>query len=353
VNPEQLIAESLAKLGDSVAILAHHYQHDDVIRHAHIVGDSLELARRQADLAATSIVFCGVSFMAESAAILAAPGQAVYAPAPEADCVMARQAPALLVERVLAKLNRERRVIPLAYVNTSAAVKAACGRYGGSVCTSANAPLMLRWALERGDSVLFLPDRNLAVNTARQLRLHPDEMHMLDIRAGGERIDMPTANQARLLIWPGCCAIHQRFQPGHVEAARRMWPGARVLAHPECPPLVVQACDGAGSTSYLIKETRNAPDGSTLVIGTEINLVKRLARPHAGRVAVHPLEPSACSNMGKTTEERLALLLDQLVQGTATPQTVPESLATPARLALRRMLDACATPTCDNPGQTK
>lgn len=326
------------RLGDALCILAHHYQADDVVRHADITGDSLELARRIDGLKAEHIVFCGVHFMAETAAILARPEQKVHIPDIDASCVMAEMAPSCLVETVLRRLNSGgRRIIPLTYVNSSAAVKAVCGHFGGSVCTSANAPVMLRWALEQGDGVLFLPDANLGRNTARILGLDEAQIKRLDVRGQGKFIT-PPPEHTRLLLWPGLCAIHAKFHSEHVEKVRADHPQALILVHPECDPDIVALADGAGSTSYLIKEVAAAPAGSTIFVGTECNLVNRLRQNHPDK-NVLPLRRVLCSNMAKITEDKLRATLLDLDR--ATPVQVDEITAAPARLALERMLAAC------------
>ncbi|WP_417292066.1 quinolinate synthase NadA, partial [Desulfovibrio porci] len=202
------------QLGARVRIMGHHYQSDAVVAHCDITGDSLELARRVPDVDAEHIVFCGVFFMGESAALLAKPGQAVHLPAPDADCMMSLMTPAGLARRVLEQLTATgRRVVPLAYVNTTLALKAVVGEYGGAVCTSANAETMLRWALDQGDGVLFLPDKHLGRNTAGKLGLTPDEQHILRLNGHG-LIDAERQPRDRpLLLWPGCCAIHARLRP--------------------------------------------------------------------------------------------------------------------------------------------
>ena len=326
-------------MGEHLAILGHHYQSDAVIRHCDLRGDSLELARRIEDLDAEHIVFCGVSFMGESAAILTAPGQHVHMPAPDASCTMAQMAQAPTLERILGELNAEgRRVLPLAYVNTSLAIKAVVGRFGGAVCTSANAQLMLSWALARADAVLFLPDRNLAANTADALDIPEAERHVLDIRGRGRRLDRTAAHAARLLVWPGCCSIHHTMCAEDVARARAEHPGCTVAVHPECRPEVVRAADGAGSTTFLIAVAEDTAPGETLVIGTEINLVRRLAALYPDKTIV-PLRVSACGNMAKVTEAKLAETLENLEN--AEPVRVDPALAAPARDALTRMLEAC------------
>ena len=344
MNPTQAIAAAREKLGRDLTVLGHHYQGDDVLNNTDKRGDSLELARAIPGLASRYIAFCGVYFMAESAAILATGEQGVHTPRPDAKCVMAEMAPALLAERVFERLARTgRRIVPLTYVNSSAAVKALCGRHGGSVCTSANAPTMLEWALEQGDGVLFLPDKNLALNTANALDVPPDKRLLLDVRRGGDNLDPEAARKADLLVWPGCCATHFRFKVGHVEAARQAHPGCKIVVHPECMPEVVRASDGAGSTTYLINYVRQAPEGATVVVGTELNLVKRLAAEYAPGKTVLPLAESTCSNMAKTDAAALAALLAKLVSPTPPdPVRVPSAIADPASQALATMLDVCA-----------
>ncbi len=343
-SPTQAIEAARRRLGGRLAILAHHYQHDHVVRHADHVGDSLELSRKIADLSAEYIVFCGVYFMAETAAILAAPGQKVLIPDATAKCVMSEMAPAWLAERVVRKLKDAGcEVIPLTYVNSSARVKALCGRLDGSVCTSANAETMLAWARGPGRGVLFLPDRMLGSNTCDRLGIPPEKRLILDIRRQGTLIDPVAATHAEVLLWPGRCVIHTRFTADHVRAARAAHPGALVAVHPECPPETVRAADAAGSTSFLIRFVREAPAGSTIYIGTEENLVLRLAARYAGEKTVIPLLSSRCSNMGKITEEKLAALVADLEN--ATPVVVPRDIREPAKLAVDRMLAACARRT--------
>ena len=337
------IARIKEELGGKACILGHHYMAQDVIDHCHLTGDSLELARRIEEIHAPHIVFCGVCFMAEAAALLARPGQKVYLAAGEADCVMARMAPASLLERVLMRLcEKGRRVMPLAYANTSLAVKAVVGRFGGATCTSANADAMLRWALDQGGQVLFLPDQHLGRNTAKSLGLAEADWHTLDIRAQGANMDLAAVHKAKLLLWPGSCAIHARFRPERIEAARRAHPACRIAVHPECRPETVDAADAAGSTSFLIQYVADSQAGSTLLIGTELSLVERMAREQAGRCTVLPLARSLCSNMALTTRQRLLDCLRGIQAGTARPLKVPPEDAAPARESLQRMLQACS-----------
>jgi quinolinate synthase len=226
------------------------------------------------------------------------------------------------------------------------AVKAVCGRYGGAVCTSANAKEMLKWALSQGDGVLFIPDKNLAQNTAQNIGLSPDAWHIIDISGQGrilrEEPEAMLAAKARLCIWPGCCAIHARFKPAQVLEARRSHSGCTVLVHPECSPEVADLADFVGSTSTMIKTVNNAPKGSVLIVGTEWHLVNRLALRHAEHKTVLPLAKSICSDMTKTTEEKLLGTLQNIVNGTAEPITVDREEAALAQKTLQTMLDVCA-----------
>ncbi|TIH12127.1 quinolinate synthase NadA [Marinifilum sp. JC120] len=335
-----IIAEQKKKYGKRLAILGHHYQSDEIIKHTDLKGDSLELARQIEKLEAEYIVFCGVHFMAESAAIVRREDQKVYIPDASAGCVMANMAPAWLVDKVLTRLINEtgRKIIPLAYVNTPAAVKTVCGKHGGTVCTSANAEKMLRWAQEQGEAVLFLPDKNLALNTADTLGITADKRMILNIRSQGTQFDVEETKDKELLIWPGLCAIHQRFKLAQIESFRAEYPDCKVVVHPECPPELVKASDGAGSTSYLIKYVNEAPAGTTIVVGTETNLVNRLKDMFPEK-NILPLGISFCSNMAKITEKNLAGLLQNLE--TTPYEDVSDDIREPARLALERMLNAC------------
>ena len=329
------------KLGSRLVILGHHYQHDEVITHTDYQGDSLELARKIPHLDAEYIVFCGVDFMAETAAILAQKSQKVLLPEHSASCVMAKMAPAPLVETVFKKLSQTgQKVIPLAYVNSSAAIKALCGKYGGSVCTSANAKTMLNWALEQGDQVLFLPDSHLALNTGHQLGLDNSELQILDIRKNGKNLQPTDLIQKKMLIWPGVCAVHARFKSAQIEVIRNKDPQAKIIVHPECHPDLVQMADATGSTSFIIKYVQEAPQDSRIYIGTECNLVKRLTKRYLGAKHIYPLHESFCSNMGKTNQAKLAALLQSLER--AEPITVPADIREKSAIALNTMLEVCS-----------
>ncbi|OBQ46652.1 quinolinate synthase NadA [Halodesulfovibrio spirochaetisodalis] len=331
------------KLGDDLIIMGHHYQNDAVIRHVDLTGDSLELARKVTTVDAKHIVFCGVYFMGESAALLAREGQHVYLPEDDANCVMSQMAPYVLVDKVLTRIKESgRNIVPLTYVNSSVAVKAVCGKHGGSVCTSANAEKMVRWAMERGDSVLFLPDKNLARNTAKTIGIPEEKWHILNIRGDGSQIDMEAVKQAELIMWPGCCAIHARFNERQIASARAKYPDVKIVIHPEAAPDVIDQADAAGSTSFIIKYVEAAPEGSNIAIGTELNLVERLAEKYEGSKNIFPLLESTCSHMALVTEPKLLNTLEAIADGTAKPVTIPEGLVEDAKIALERMLIACA-----------
>lgn len=331
-------------LGISLTIMGHHYQNNRIVAHCDIRGDSLALAKQIPDIASEHIVLCGVFFMGESAALMARPGQHVYLPEPEADCTMARMITGELLERVLHKIARTgRKPIPLAYVNTSLDVKAMVGRYGGAVCTSSNAGTMLDWALRQGRGVIFVPDKNLGYNTGRHLGLPDTAVHILDIRQKGEAVDLDAAARADLLLWPGLCSIHTRFNTAQVEAARAAHPGCKVVVHPECTPEVVAKADATGSTAFIIDYVHNLPDTCSVAVGTEINQVLRLAASQANRqVTIFPLCPSACCNMASVTPAKLESLLLGIKDGTARPVEIPQNAIEPARLTLTRMFEVCA-----------
>ena len=337
------IEELRKQLGSRITILGHHYQDDSVIKHVDLRGDSLELARKVEDIDSEHIVFCGVYFMAESAALLARPGQKVHLPEMSANCVMAQMAPAALAETILEKCNSGgRKVIPLAYVNSSVAIKGITGKFGGAVCTSANATPMMEWALRQGDAVLFLPDKNLGWNTADLLGIPEAERHILNIRANGGEMDMDAVNAARLILWPGCCAIHARFNTRQIASRRAEHPKGRVVVHPECSPAVVAGADAAGSTSYIIEYVEQAQKGDTVIVGTEINLVERLAEQYKNTFTIVPLLESECSHMDRTKPAHLLMALESIADPDAgwpsCAVAVDQAIKADATASLARML---------------
>ncbi len=325
-------------LGRRLLVLGHHYQRSSVLRHADEVGDSLELARKAASRPeAERIVFCGVRFMAESADILSGPSQTVYMPEVLAGCPMARMARLGDVERAWADLTSRRDDwLPVVYVNSSADIKAFCGERGGSACTSGNAAGVFRWALAQGRRIFFLPDEHLGFNTGHDLGLRDEEMALYDPAAPGGGLSDAAVARSRVVVWKGFCIVHLAFTLEQVAAVKRLHPTARIIVHPESPKDVVRAADEHGATSKIIDYVATAPRGSTIVIGTELNLVERLAERYRGEKTVLALAPSVCANMAKTNEQNLRDLLR------AWPEEqevhVPDRIAVPARKSLLTML---------------
>ncbi len=353
--PEDLaawIGAAKAQLGDRVLILGHHYQRDDVMRWADARGDSFGLSRIAAGRRdAEFVVFCGVHFMAESADVLTADHQQVLLPDLNAGCSMADMADIDQVEEAWEELGRVtdiERVVPVTYMNSSAALKAFVGRHGGSVCTSSNARAVLTWALDpggaagagRGDKVLFFPDQHLGRNTGYQLGYTAADMALWDPRAELGDLSESEVKSSHLLLWRGHCSVHQRFRPEHVAAFRAEHPDGIVVVHPECAHDVVELADQVGSTDYIINAVAEAPPGSVLGVGTEIHLVKRLDDEDPDRTVVC-LDPLVCpcSTMSRIDPAHLAWILEGLVQGEVRNRiTVDPETAEWAKVALERML---------------
>jgi quinolinate synthase len=334
-----------AKLGDRALILGHHYQRDEVIEFADITGDSFKLARAAADRGDSEyIVFCGVHFMAESADILTSPKQQVILPDLAAGCSMADMAAANQVKdawKIFEKLEIAQRTIPITYMNSSAAIKAFTGENGGSVCTSSNAERAMRWALEKGEKVFFLPDQHLGRNTA-VLRLGfslTDCVVWNPWKANGGLTD-DEIRSAKIILWRGHCSVHGRFTIENVNEMRSRVPGVQILVHPECQYEVVSAADVVGSTESIIKTIENAPQGSSWAIGTELNLVKRLAQDNPEKqITFLDKTVCYCSTMNRIDLPHLVWAMESLVRGKVINQIqVPEKIAKAARVALERML---------------
>jgi quinolinate synthase len=334
-----------AKLGDRALILGHHYQRDEVIEFADITGDSFKLARAAADRGDSEyIVFCGVHFMAESADILTSPKQQVILPDLAAGCSMADMAAANQVKdawKIFEKLGIAQRTIPITYMNSSAAIKAFTGENGGSVCTSSNAERAMRWAFENGEKVFFLPDQHLGRNTA-VLRLGfelTDCVVWNPWKANGGLTD-DEIRSAKIILWRGHCSVHGRFTIENVNEMRNRVPGIQILVHPECQFEVVSAADVVGSTESIIKTIENAPQGSSWAIGTELNLVKRLAQDNPEKqITFLDKTVCYCSTMNRIDLPHLVWAMESLVRGKVINQIqVPEKIAKAARVALERML---------------
>ncbi|MWB98146.1 quinolinate synthase NadA [Agromyces seonyuensis] len=347
------IRAAKATLGDRVVVMGHFYQRDEVVAHADYVGDSFQLANAaKANPQAEAIVFCGVHFMAETADMLSGADQAVILPNLAAGCSMADMADLDSVEECWEQLealygtepDADGRVpvIPVTYMNSSAALKAFCGRHGGIVCTSSNAQTVLEWAFERGQRVLFFPDQHLGRNTAKAMGVPLDLMPMWNPRKPLGGNDADGLVDARVILWHGFCSVHKRFTVDQIERARAEHPGVRVIVHPECPMPVVDAADGAGSTDYIVKAIAAAPAGTTFAIGTEINLVQRLAAEHPEHT-IFCLDPVVCpcSTMYRIHPGYLAWVLEELVAGRVVNRIqVDDATTEHAKVALERMLAA-------------
>lgn len=325
------------ELGSRLLILGHHYQNPTVIRHADVTGDSLELARKAAASQAERIVFCGVHFMAESADILTTPAQTVYMPETAAGCPMANMADDQQVEKAWAFLRRHGDDwLPVVYVNSTARIKAFCGRTGGSACTSSNAAKVFQWVFAQGKKVFFLPDTHLGVNSAHDLGLPDNQVAIYDYQKPDGGLDPATLKDIRVLVWSGYCPIHVNFKVSDVEAARANYPDAKIIVHPESPKEIVRMVDAHGSTSQIIQYVKAAAPGSTIIIGTESQLVRRLADEYKGKVDIKMLKGSFCPNMAKTNEQNLLRVLRDWPDRNIVK--VPASLIPEARLCLERML---------------
>ncbi len=340
------IRDCKAKLGGTLVILGHHYQTDEVLQFADYTGDSLKLSQQAADqTGAEFVVFCGVHFMAESADIVTRPGVRVLLPHLDAGCSMADMADLPQVERAwpfITAAAGNATVIPVTYVNSSAEIKAFCGRHGGVCCTSSNAPVVLDWALSQGDKVLFLPDQHLGRNTLYQMGHPLDHTVLFDPSEPDGGLTEEQVARATGILWDGFCCVHMVFSEEHCRAVRQEDPAIRILVHPECRWEVFHEADLAGSTEFIIRAIDDAPDGSKWAIGTETHLVDRLARRHAGRLEVRNLAPrrSDCRTMGLVDPKHLLWTLQNLVEGQVVNRIhVEDATRGDALVALQRMLD--------------
>ncbi|MFM6981131.1 MAG: quinolinate synthase NadA [Micrococcales bacterium] len=347
------IRAAKANLGDRVVILGHFYQRDEIVQHADYLGDSYQLAvAATKHTEAEAIVFCGVHFMAETADVLSAENQKVILPNLAAGCSMADMADADSVEACWEQLtelygtepNAEGKVpvIPVTYMNSSAALKAFCGRNGGIVCTSSNAETVLKWAFERAERVLFFPDQHLGRNTALALGVNLEEMPLWHARKPLGGSSEQQLQKSKVILWNGFCSVHKRFSVSQIEKARAEFPGVRVIVHPECPMDVVQAADEYGSTDYIRRAVEGATEPSVFAIGTEINMVQRLAAQHPEHT-IFCLDPviCPCSTMYRIHPAYVAWVLEELVAGRTVNQiSVSNDVKANAKIALERMLAA-------------
>jgi quinolinate synthase len=347
---DRRISAAKATLGERLVILGHHYQRDEIIKYADYRGDSFKLAQLAAARPeADYILFCGVHFMAESADILSAEHQKVILPNPTAGCSMADMANIAEVEEcwqmLTDQLGDDAGIIPVTYMNSAANLKAFCGRNGGIVCTSSNAPAVIKWAFSRGKRVLFFPDEHLGRNTGLAYGIREDQMAVWNPKdpMAGENAE-EEIERARIILWKGYCSTHMRFNVQQINKARADYPGIKILVHPECRREVVETADLYGSTEYIIQQIEKAPAGSQWGVATEINLVHRLAQEHPEQF-IFCLDPIVCpcSTMYRIHPAYLAWVLEALVDGQVLNQvTVDAETAHWARVALQRMLALAA-----------
>ncbi|MCC6917361.1 quinolinate synthase NadA [Nitrosomonas sp.] len=335
------------KLGKRAIILAHHYQRADVYRHADLTGDSLRLSYLAAQTDAEFLVFCGVHFMAEVADILSGPEQIAILPDLSAGCSMADMANLAKVERAWRELaevlDPDALVTPVTYINSSADLKAFCGQHGGIVCTSSNAVKILQWAFSRREKVLFFPDQHLGRWSGYKLGLTPEEMPVWDFDEPMGGLTSEQIEKAKILLWKGHCSVHQMFQPQHILRFRNQHPDGLVISHPECSFEVCKASDYVGSTEYIINTIREAKAGTRWLVGTELNLVGRIAGEFKaeGKI-VQFMSPMVCmcSTMARIDPQHLAWSLENLAEGHVVNQIkVPEPQAGLAKQALEKMLE--------------
>src|SRR6188508_688419 len=338
---DRRIAAARAKLGSRLLILGHHYQRDEVIKFADYVGDSFKLSRYCGTRPDAEFnVFCGVHFMAESADILRAPHQKVILPDLAAGCSMADMAASDQLEtawRELADMGVDTTaIVPVTYINSSADVKAFVGAHGGVVCTSTNAAAVMKWAWERGEKIMMLPDQHLGRNTGWKMGVPLDRMVVWDPQEPRGALTPEQVSQATLILWKGHCSVHTRFNVAQIEAFRKKYPGGKVIAHPECTLDVVQAADLSGSTEYIIDAVKKSPAGSVWAVATEIHLVNRLAAQVAPERTVVTLDPFGClcSTMFRVSPNHLLWILEGLLEGKIYNQiVVPDETKRLAKLA--------------------
>ena len=327
------------ELGKELIILTHHYQRKAIVDLGDYRGDSFGLSQKAAtDKDARYIVFCGVHFMAESAAILSQEHQIVQIPDLDAGCWMADMADLIMVEKawndVVGIVGKDS-VTPLVYMNSDAHIKAHCGRNNGAVCTSSNAPDAFVWAFERRGKIFFFPDEHLGRNTGNRMGIAPEEMIVWDPDKPLGGNTEARIKKAKVFLWKGYCLIHTRFTVDHIKKKREEFPDIKIVTHPECTQEVVKESDAVGSTSFIVKYVKEAPAGSTIAIGTEINLIERLAIEYPDKT-IMTLFDSLCPNMYKINLDKLLETLDNI--GMVNVVTIPEEIKHDARIALDNML---------------
>ncbi len=345
---EQISAALVEKqvLGNELIMLAHHYQRDSIVNISDFRGDSFALSREAARRRSSRfIVFCGVHFMAESARVLASDFQKVFMPNTSAGCPMADMADlddVLAAWEYMEHFFNGEKIIPVTYMNSSAAIKAFCGERGGAVCTSSNARKVFEWALGQDARILFLPDEHLGRNTADSLMIEDSMQAVWDPKKTGGGISKTNLHKSRVVLWKGFCHVHTYFTLEHVEAARVKYPGAKLIVHPECKREIVAEADYAGSTQFMVDYAADAGSGEQIIIGTEINLVARLAEEHPDKTIV-PLARSLCHNMYKINPAWLLFTLESLRKDQSASFSneiiVEEKISENAAAALNKMLE--------------
>ncbi len=344
---DRRIINAKQALGERVVILGHHYQRDEVFKHADYTGDSLKLSRQAASSNAEYIVFCGVHFMAEVADIISRPEQIAILPDLSAGCAMADMADLDQVERAWAELSTvldaEQSITPVTYINSAANLKSFCGKYGGVVCTSTNAQKILEWSFAQRDKVLFFPDQHLGRNTGVKMDIPLQQMVTWDYDLPMGGLTTEEIKQAKIILWKGFCSVHQVFKPEQIENFRSEVPDGKVISHPEASFEVCQMSDYVGSTEFIIKTITDSEPGSQWLVGTELNLVNRLHQVLAkDNKTVQFMSPMLCmcSTMFRIDPQHLAWVLENLVEGHVVNQiSVAEDIADNARIALQRMFD--------------
>ena len=344
---ESRILAARETLAERLVILGHHYQRDEVFRHADFTGDSLKLSRQAAASKADYIVFCGVHFMAEVADILSRPDQVSILPDMSAGCSMADMADLQNVERAWQELSEvldpEESITPVTYINSAADLKGFCGEHGGIVCTSTNARHVLDWSFKQREKVLFFPDQHLGRNTGYSMGIPLDEMLVWDYDKPLGGLSVAQIKRAKIILWKGFCSVHQMFQPEQIDNFKQKYPETKIISHPESPFEVCQKSDYVGSTEYIINTITDAEKNTRWLVATELNLVNRLHEQLKDEGKnVHFMSPNVCmcSTMFRIDPQHMAWVLENLVAGHVVNQiSVPVDVAQQAKLALDRMLD--------------
>ncbi len=343
---KERIRSAKDRLDSKLVVLAHHYQRLEVVEFGDYLGDSYVLSKIASELdEAETIVFCGVHFMAESADILAKPHQTVFLPNPLAGCPMADMAEIADVFSAwddLQAFGGVERIMPLSYMNSAAALKAFCGENGGLICTSSNAEKAMRWAWDRREKIFFFPDRHLGYNTAMKMGVTDNEIVIWDFSQPQGGLSAEEIEHAKLILWKGHCHVHMTFKPEHVEQLRKQYADIKILVHPECSWDVVSQADAVGSTKFIVEYCDQQPPGSVIAIGTEINLINRMAHTHPDKTILElsGMTCPVCANMYRTTLNDLAYTLENYQD--MKPIRVSDKIKTHARTALERMIEVAS-----------